>query len=159
MDDTQVSSLVTHVDDLLFPKETSRSLPMALLRAREAVMARFRPMLAKYDVTEQQWRVLRILKEYGEIDATALAERACILAPSLTRILRSLDERGLIHRQPHAEDGRRSMIRISDTGTELIQSVAPEGQSIYAELERRFGPDQIKTLLDMLEELTVAMKR
>ncbi|MGH7006661.1 MAG: hypothetical protein ACREIP_22160, partial [Alphaproteobacteria bacterium] len=34
----------------------SRSLPMQLLRAREAVMQRFRPMLHQHGVTEQQWR-------------------------------------------------------------------------------------------------------
>ena len=41
----------------------SRSLPMQLLRAREAVMQRFRPMLHQHGVTEQQWRVIRVLVE------------------------------------------------------------------------------------------------
>lgn len=72
------------VDDL-FPRETRRSLPIALLRAREAMMQHFRPMLAVHDLTEQQWRVLRVLAESGAKDATQLAELAQILGPSLSR--------------------------------------------------------------------------
>ena len=42
-----------------------RSLPIMLLRAREAVMKRFRPMLKAHGLSEQQWRVLRVLNETG----------------------------------------------------------------------------------------------
>lgn len=73
-----------------------RSLAIGLLRAREAVMSHFRPILAAHDVTEQQWRVIRTLSEAGMLDATEVAEKAFILAPSLTRMIRSLEERGLI---------------------------------------------------------------
>src|SRR6266849_5130597 len=42
-------------------REFSRSLPMSLLRAREAVMRHFRPSLRDHGLTEQQWRILRAL--------------------------------------------------------------------------------------------------
>ena len=61
------------------------TLPIALLRAREVVMDLFRPMLHAHGATEQQWRVLRVIREAGATDATALARNACILAPSLSR--------------------------------------------------------------------------
>ena len=41
-----------------------RSVPIALIRAREAVMAHFRPLLAQRGYTEQQWRVLRVLEHF-----------------------------------------------------------------------------------------------
>ena len=75
---------------------TQRTLPIALLRAREAVMDRFRPLLQVHDITEQQWRVLRVLHETGPVDATLLAKQAAVLAPSLTRMLRALARRGFI---------------------------------------------------------------
>ena len=53
-----------HLAQRTLPMRTfSQSLPMALLRAREAVMRRFRPGLRCHGVTEQQWRVLRALAE------------------------------------------------------------------------------------------------
>jgi homoprotocatechuate degradation regulator HpaR len=144
-------------DDLLLPRDTSRSLPIALLRARETVMSRFRPLLAAHDVTEQQWRVIRVLGEAGRLDATELAARSCILAPSLTRILRALDERGLIVRGKDEEDGRRIVVEISDAGHRLIADVMPESRVIYAEMEARFGRARIDALLDMLQELNAAI--
>ncbi|MGO7998126.1 hypothetical protein ACC734_37775, partial [Rhizobium ruizarguesonis] len=68
------------MQEALLPRDTRRSLPIALLRAREAVMGHFRPMLALHDVTEQQWRVIRILAEAGTLDASEMSERAFILA-------------------------------------------------------------------------------
>src|SRR6218665_2043626 len=89
---------------VLLPHNTRRSLPMSLLRAREAVMSKFRPMLARHDVTEQQWRVIRVLGEASPLDATEVAERASILAPSLTRIIKALEDRGFITRGKFADD-------------------------------------------------------
>ena len=82
--------------DSLAPRATKASLPMSLLRAREAVMSHFRPMLDRHGVNEQQWRVIRVLAEAGQMDASEVAERANILAPSLTRMIKALSERGLI---------------------------------------------------------------
>ena len=65
---------------------TSRSLPIALLRAREGTMIPIRVMLSATGITEQQWRVLRVLSEYGTLDTKTLANRASLLFPSLTRI-------------------------------------------------------------------------
>ena len=98
------------------PRERRRSLAIGLLKAREAVMSHFRPILADHDVTEQQWRVLRVLAEAGMLDASEVAEKAFILAPSLTRMLRSLEERGLISRHKDEADGRRVLLRLAPAG-------------------------------------------
>ncbi len=144
-------------EDRLLPRDTRRSLPIALLRAREAVMSRFRPMLARHDVTEQQWRVIRTLGEVPQLEANELAERACVLAPSLTRIIKSLEDRGLIARTRHETDGRRVLLTITPAGTDLIRAVVPESARIFAELEARYGRDRIHSLLDQLEELTATL--
>ena len=100
--------------DTLLPRDTRRALPIALLRAREAVMARFRPILQARDVTEQQWRVIRVLGEESPLDASEVADRACVLAPSLTRIIKALEERALIiaparcRRRPQDQPGDRA---------------------------------------------------
>ncbi len=71
----------------------SESLPMALLRTREAVMRLFRPGLRSHGVTEQQWRILRALAHAGPMEVTELAEATFLLAPSLSRILPDLEKR------------------------------------------------------------------
>lgn len=130
--------------------QTERSLPIALLRTREAVMGRFRPMLAQHDVTEQQWRVLRVLHETGSLDATHLAERACVLGPSLSRILKTLSARGFIETTRDAHDGRKSRVCLTDPGTEFLQQLTPLSTQAYADIETRIGKARIEALLDDL---------
>ncbi|PLP56493.1 homoprotocatechuate degradation operon regulator HpaR [Mesorhizobium loti] len=137
----------------MLPPSTRRSLPMTLLRAREVIMAHFRPMLARHDITEQQWRVLRVLAETGPLEATELANRASILPPSLTRIIKALEERQLITRNRVKDDGRRALLAITPSGVTLIEDLAPERIAIYEAIEGRYGAEQYEQLLDMLESL------
>ena len=94
---------------------TDRSLPIALIRAREGIMSPIREMLAQSDVTEQQWRVLRVLDDHGPQESSALAQRACLLFPSLTRITQTLKKKGLITQTRVATDKRRQVIEITMT--------------------------------------------
>ncbi len=141
-------------DDSLAPRTTQRSLPMSLLRAREAVMSHFRPMLDRHGVNEQQWRVIRVLGEAGPLDASEVAERANILAPSLTRMIKALTERGLIEKARDAGDGRRVMLAIAPAGRDLLRRVTPDSARIYDELEGRFGRDRVNDLMDLLDALS-----
>ena len=52
---------------------TRRSLPIALMRSREKVMGPIRDMLKVSGITEQQWRVLRVLSESGAQDLTQIS--------------------------------------------------------------------------------------
>lgn len=135
-------------------RATSRSLPIALLRARERVMGPIRTMLADAGVTEQQWRVLRVLEERGAIDATEIARQACLLMPSLTRILQSLEKKHYCTRRAHPTDRRRHLVEITDSGRALIARNIPESNRIFAELEASFGKDRIEALLDLLNDLS-----
>lgn len=135
------------------PRDTRHSLPMALLRAREAVMSRFRPLLAEHDINEQQWRVVRVLAEVDRLDATEVAARANILAPSLTRMIRSMTERGLIQRTKDASDGRRVMLSIAPKGRDLLAKASPASAEIYRQLEADYGAERLAELIEMLIDL------
>ena len=134
-------------------REFSRSLPMSLLRAREAVMRQFRPSLRRHDLTEQQWRILRALASIDAIEVTELARTAFLLGPSLSRILRDLDARGLIERKTAKTDLRRGVISISEKGLKLMEVVAPSSEAIYAAITRRYGAKKLAELQDMLGAL------
>ena len=71
----------------MLPTGARLALPLALLKARETLMSPIRRVLKNHDVTDQQWRVLRVLYENGVTDAKELAKSACVLAPSLTRMI------------------------------------------------------------------------
>src|SRR5947209_3528381 len=131
-------------------RDFSRSLPMSLLRAREAVMRQFRPSLRQHGLTEQQWRILRALTAGEAIEVTELARVAFLLGPSLSRILRDLEARHLIERRAAKADLRRGMVSISAKGLKLIEAVAPTSEAIYAEITSRYGARKLAELQDML---------
>ncbi|MFQ5983637.1 MAG: homoprotocatechuate degradation operon regulator HpaR [Woeseiaceae bacterium] len=133
-------------------RDFKHSLPMELLKAREAAMARFRPMLRRHGLTEQQWRVIRALAEYGEIDAGELAERSFLLAPSLTRILQYLESENIIKRTLDSNDQRRSTIVLSPKGQRLFAKVAPDSEALYTDIERDFGSQKLEELYELLAE-------
>src|ERR1700754_4672169 len=134
-------------------REFSRSLPMSLLRAREAVMRQFRPSLRNHGLTEQQWRILRALTAVEAIEVTELARVAFLLGPSLSRILRDLEARQLVERKTAEADQRRAVVSISAKGLKLIEAVAPTSEAIYAEITRRFGARRLSELQEMLAVL------
>jgi homoprotocatechuate degradation regulator HpaR len=138
-------------------RDFSQSLPMALLRAREAVMRQFRPSLRKHDLTEQQWRILRALAAVDAIEVTGLAHLAFLLGPSLSRILRDLEARGLVTRKLVERDQRRSVLSISPKGLKLIAQVAPHSEAIYAEIAQRYGARKLGELQQMLGDLEVSL--
>jgi homoprotocatechuate degradation regulator HpaR len=136
----------------------TRSLPMALLRAREAAMRRFRPHLATHGLTEQRWRVLRALNAAGSpLDVGEVADRTFLLAPSLSRILTDLDGLGLVDRVADAGDRRRALLSLTDGGRRLVAVVAPESEAIYGQIEERFGADRLDALLTDLRDLEEAL--
>lgn len=132
---------------------TTRSLPIALLRARENVMGPIRAMLADAGVTEQQWRVLRVIDEHDALDPTEIAERACLLLPSLTRILQTLVDKGYIYRRPHPTDGRRLQITITQEGRDFLASNMAESERIMARFQEHLGNERLESLLDLLNQL------
>jgi homoprotocatechuate degradation regulator HpaR len=145
-------------------REFRASLPMALLRAREAVMGEFRPNLAENGLSEQQWRVLRALSSVADagsgsgpdglgIGVGELADRTLLLGPSLSRILVKLEEEGLVERTLDENDARRSHITITDDGVDLVRKIAPQSEVIYAGIERRFGRKRLAALVAELHEL------
>ena len=130
-----------------------RSLAVACVRGREAVVSRFRKMLRRENLSEQQWRVLRVLDELGEIEQSAIATGACLQLPSLTRMLRTMEADGLIARRTDEADRRRTLVRITDKGRALILAHLPDSAAIFSRLEERFGARNLKQLLDLLDEL------
>ena len=134
-------------------RDFSQSLPMTLLKAREAVMRQFRPSLRHHGLTEQQWRILRALTAVEAIEVTELAHVAFLLGPSLSRILRDLEARHLIERRIAKADLRRAMVSISAKGLKLIAAVAPSSEAIYAEMTKRYGARKLAELQDMLHSL------
>ncbi|MDA0681070.1 MAG: homoprotocatechuate degradation operon regulator HpaR [Proteobacteria bacterium] len=135
-------------------RDFEQSLPMELLKARESAMARFRPMLRDHGLTEQQWRVIRALAAFDKIDASELARRSFLLAPSLTRILQYLEGENIVTRSSDANDQRRAVFALTVRGRKVFELVGPDSEVLYAEIEQAFGKKKLGLLYDLLAEFS-----
>lgn len=128
------------------------SLTIALLQAREAAMAYFRPIVKRHNLTEQQWRIVRILAERPSMDFHDLAFRACILRPSLTGILTRMERDGLVLRLKPVNDQRKLYVSLTPAGTALYESAQAEVEETYRLLEAQFTTEKLQQLTSLLEE-------
>ena len=120
-------------------------------------MARFRPMLRQHGLTEQQWRVIRALAAYENIDASELARRSFLLAPSLTRILQFLEREKFVKRSPDKHDQRRSVFVLTAKGRKRYKLVGPDSEVLYASIEKQFGAEKLESLYGLLAEFYTAL--
>ncbi len=132
---------------------THRNLPRLLLQAREAVMAHTRPSLREHNLSDQQWRVLRVLGEHGVVETGRVAREAFILGPSLTGVLARMERDGLVRRERDPADQRRTVVEATAKGLKLVQRLSGAVESHYQWLESTLGEDKLTTLYQLLDEL------
>ena len=134
-----------------------RNLPRLLLQAREAVMAHTRPSLREHGLSDQQWRVLRVLGEHAHdpagIETGRVAREAYLLGPSLTGVLSRMERDGLIVRERCPQDARRSVVRATALGLDKVQALSQSIEAHYSWMEQQLGKDKLKQMYALLDEL------
>lgn len=129
----------------------NRNLPLLLSQVRENVISHFRPLLNHFGLTEQQWRVLRVLFEQTSAEPKELCDICQILSPSMAGILRRLEEMGLVERQAVEGDKRRVRFFLSASSKELMNDIIPLIQQQYKLLEKAWGKDLLNQLYDTID--------
>ncbi|MDR6534309.1 homoprotocatechuate degradation regulator HpaR [Variovorax soli] len=139
--------------DLMATPFVHRNLPRLLLQAREAVMAHTRPSLREHGLSDQQWRVLRVLGEHGMVETGRVAREAFILGPSLTGVLARMERDGLIRRARDPADQRRTVVEATAKGTQMVQQLSRTIEAHYAWMEKSLGKQKLSQLYVLLDEV------
>ena len=106
-------------------------------------------MLNRFDMTDQQWRVLRVIAAQGEADFRHVAD-ACLIQPaSLSRMLDTLEARGWVARRTAPGDRRQRLIRLAPAGQDVFDRASAETEAIHRALEADLGPGY-GALVDLL---------
>lgn len=131
----------------------SHSLPMLLYAAIDVVMPRFRLIFKEFGLTEQQWRVLRVLWDIEEISHSDLARITLIPAPSLVGVIDRLNKMNLVERRQSGLDRRVVLMATTAQGRELRDQLMPAVQQTYFELRESIDDVTWRALIDGLEDL------
>ncbi len=139
------------------PPFVHRNLPLLLLQAREAVMAERRPSLREHGLSDQQWRVMRVLGEHANepagIETGRSAREAYLLGPSLTGVLSRMERDGLIARERCPQDARRTVVRATALGLDKVQALSQSIESHYRWMAQQLGKDRLSQLYALLDDL------
>jgi homoprotocatechuate degradation regulator HpaR len=134
-----------------------RNLPLLLLQAREHLIAHFRPILNAHGLTEQQWRIIRVLLDAAPLEPRQIGERCRISSPSLAGVLSRMEEMGLIKRERIAQDLRRVRVSLRPKSRSLAAKLAPQIEATYAHIESLIGAEFCARFYRALDELIAAM--
>src|SRR3569832_1632425 len=130
-----------------------RNLPRLLLQAREAVMGHTRPGLREHGLSDQQWRVLRVLGEHGTVETGRVAREAYILGPSLTGVLTRMERDGLVRRERDPADQRRTVVEATAKGLKLVDKLSRTVETHYAWMEQQLGKTKLAQIYALLDEV------
>ena len=132
-----------------------RNLPRLLLQARESVMAHTRPSLREHKLSDQQWRVLRVLGEHQDrdngVETGRIAREAFILGPSLTGVLARMERDGLIRRARDPDDQRRTVVQATPRGLELVATLSRTIETHYDWMEKSLSKQKLAQLYELLD--------
>ena len=116
-------------------------------------MAHTRPSLREHGLSDQQWRVLRVLGEHGMIETGRVAREAFILGPSLTGVLARMERDGLVRRARDAQDQRRSVVEATSKGLKLVGKLSRTIEAHYGWMEQSLGKQKLAQLYVLLDDV------
>lgn len=126
---------------------------VSILRTADHVRRRIGDLLDGYELTPQQYNVLRILRGAGPegLPTLEIADRMIERAPGITRLLDRLEAKGLVRRRRCASDRRQVLCTISARGRRIVDSLdLPVHEASHASLAH-MNPDALRTLSELLD--------
>lgn len=130
------------------------TLNILLVQARDAVVSYYRPVLNQAGITEQQWRIIRLLSQHGTLDFQELSQQTSILRPSLMGILTRLEKLELVMRLKPASDQRRVFLKLTENGLQLFERISALMDEQTKQLENDFSSKKLQQLENLLKQLS-----
>ena len=100
-----------------------------------------------------QLSTLVTIELHGPLRLGELAQREAVTAPTMSRVLAALDERGAVDRRPDPGDARSTLVSVSAAGRDLLATVRTERTASVARRLDRLDPAQRKALIAALPAL------
>lgn len=142
------------------PREAAEAWE-SLFRAQVTLMRRFSAQDVWGELSVREYDVLFTLagREGGAARLRELAENALVTQPSLSRLVERLEGRGLVRREPAADDGRGVVVTLTDEGARVQREV---GRRHVAQIHRLVGgaldADELATLRALTDKLRAGQR-
>ena len=132
-------------------------LPYLLNRAGARIAEAFSKEVRPLGATLQMWRVLAALRERDGRRMGDLSETTSIEVSTLTRLVDSMEEKGLVARRRAAEDARVILLHATPAGRRLAQRIVPIAERYEMVALAGFDAREAETLKAALRRLYANM--
>jgi DNA-binding MarR family transcriptional regulator len=129
--------------------ELSAALRPSLLRLTRIL----RNQRVDLSVTLTQLSAMGTLRKKGPMSAGELAAFERVQPPSMTKVLASLEDKGLVRRDSHPTDKRQAIIVLTDAGARLLDSERRQRDAWLSQRLARLTPDERALLRDVIPVL------
>lgn len=139
----------------------SQEAAVALLRTADMVRRHYTRTLEPYDVTLQQFNVLRILRGAGSggLPTLSIGDRMVERAPGVTRIVDRLVEKGWVSRRRGTEDRRQVICSVTEAGRELLSQLDDVIDRADRRAMRGLDDEGTGRLVELLDAVRVGLRR
>ena len=139
----------TPADD--FSMELQQQLCFAVYSTMLGLNRAYRPLLDKLDLTYPQYLVMLVLWKRDELIVSEISQQIFLDTPTLTPLLKRLEQRELLTRRRSTRDERQVIIALTEQGRALQQAARSVPACLGTAM--RLTPEQIVALRDQLLEL------
>lgn len=128
---------------------------LGILRSADILKRAVTVLLEPFDITPQQYNVLRILRGAGTegLPTLAIAERLIEQAPGMTRLVNRLESKGWVARKRNPEDRRQVDCRLTAAGNKLLERIEPVMVKADEGMLAALTAEQIDALIGLLDQV------
>ncbi|MDX1405648.1 MAG: MarR family transcriptional regulator [Woeseiaceae bacterium] len=128
-------------------------IPYLLYRTSNQLNHRIRSRLRETGVNLARWRVLAVLRGYGELNLGQIVELTVMQQPSISRVVSQLEREGLVKRRTSAEDSRVVNVSLTAAGEKAFSKIYPTAQRHQKQALRGFTRKETALLRKYLRRI------
>ena len=122
-------------DPLPPPLDVNAPLIKLIGTARRQIRQTFWARFASHGLTPQQGWILRVLSAHGPMSLHCLSQWVFMDDPTACRIVRTLQDKGLVDSVPDPSHGRRNIVSVSAAGAQLTPALDALAEALGRDLE------------------------
>jgi DNA-binding MarR family transcriptional regulator len=109
--------------------------------------------LTEFDISIPEWRILARLAEHEKLNAKDIGRVTFMDKSKVSRAVKILEEKQLIHRQKDEQDKRAAYLSLSETGIKIYGKIAPKALDWEEELIGALDVSEYRDLMRIMEKL------
>ena len=136
--------------------ELEKSLGFKIYRTANKINNKYNKILQEYDIAPEQRATLEIIKYEKDVNQTKIAEILGKDKTTISRTLSSLEKKDFITKVQ--SDKRTNQIKLTSKAEEMLEKSASIVKDFREKLKTNLDETEIKTLVELLEKVTLGIK-